>query len=571
MSLEDLVVLLRQDLSQTFRLRSAKGKRTEHKNFFRRLLGPILAIVVDIVIVWAIIAFGPLVWPFISGVLSSEGGLGLGATLFNALMLFSFLSSIMVSATTVGNSERMEYLMTMPISLRTLFLEKTLIIVLYNSFLWLIIGTPIFVGLSVVSPYPLAFISVPLFVTLMLVLISIGVGVGGLLGLAFSKLLASRRRLKQVGYAIMTSLGIIGGTLWYVSLYTDQSGGFFQFFINIAQMFGFSSNITPGYSMSVLTLGALISAPFSILDIASALVYAIVAVSLLYGTAVMSEEAHYSGWLTSGSKRTSKKNFSIGKREWDPQPLRWLTFNSTVSVSMWYNISSIKREARVFTQYLLGPVRYVIWLVIPVVGFGEGAFSFTGYIVLAALIPFATSYGLYFAGYETVYEGKNLMNLQLAATNMQDYVKGKALSAVPFSLGASIIVSVLIAVISPSLILYLPAIILCTAFLTLASGAVAANAAAMGGDFKAQRNITRQRGSGVQMPIRGWSVVRAQFIPMILGFVGVFAVVLIGIFVNPIFSYPAALGFALLCMVLYRHYSRSAGLKLAQIEATKYL
>ena len=45
---------------------------------------------------------------------------------------------------------------------------------------------------------------------------------------------------------------------------------------------------------------------------------------------------------------------------------------------------------------------------------GEVGFDFTSYLVVAALIPFATSYGLFFAGYETVYEGSNLMTLQLA-------------------------------------------------------------------------------------------------------------------------------------------------------------
>jgi hypothetical protein len=238
---------------------------------------------------------------------------------------------------------------------------------------------------------------------------------------------------------------------------------------------------------------------------------------------------------------------------------------------MWYNIASIRRDARVLTQYLLGPLRYVIWLVLPGFAFGTELGGFTGYLVIAALIPFATSYGLSFAGYETVYEGQNLMNLQLAATNMQDYVKGKAYSAVPFSLAGGILGSVLILFISPSIAVYLPAVVICLGFLTLASGAIAANAAAIGGDFKAQRRIERQRGGGVQMPIRGWSILRASFIPMILGFGGVIGIVLVGVFLNPLYSYIAVPLFAALCYVLFNRYSRSAGRKLATIEATKYL
>lgn len=569
--MNDLLVLLRQDLSQTFRLRGGKGKRTEQKHIIRRLIGPIAGVIVAVAIIWAIVILGPIIWPFVEEVLQAEGGLGLGATIFNALMLFGFLGSIMVSATTVGNSERMEYLMTMPIALRTLFLEKTIIIILYNSIIWLVIGTPIFIGFSIVSPYPFAFLSAPLFLILMLILVALGVSLGGLLGLIFSRILAGRRMLKQVGYAIMSSLGILAGTFWYISIYTDQSGEIFGFFFEIANMLGLSSNLTPGYAVSVLTLGTLIGAPFTFFDVIVPLIYAAIAFSLVYATALVSEEAHYSGWMASGSKRSSKVEVKIGERRWDPQPFKWLTFNNTVSVSLWYNIASIRREARVFTQYLIGPIRYIIWLILPVFIAGEEAFGFTSYFIVAALIPFATSYGLFFAGYETVYEGKNLMTLQLAATNMQDYVKGKALSAVPFSLAASIVMSVIIAIISPDLVIYLPAMVASIIFLTLASGAVAANAAAMGGDFKAERNITRQRGSAVRMPITGWSILRAQFLPMILGFAGVFAVLLVGIFLNPLLSYLAAPAFMAVCYIIYRNYSRSAGIKLAQIEATKYL
>ena len=122
MTLNDLWVLLRQDLTQTFRVSGAKGKRTEQRSALRRLLIPIGAILFAVVIIWGIVWVVPRFgWEIIDTLLTEN--IGLGASLFNVLLLFSFIGSIMVSATTVGNSSRMEYLMTMPLSLRTLFLE----------------------------------------------------------------------------------------------------------------------------------------------------------------------------------------------------------------------------------------------------------------------------------------------------------------------------------------------------------------------------------------------------------------------------------------------------------------
>jgi hypothetical protein len=465
----------------------------------------------------------------------------------------------------------MEYLMTMPISLRTLFLEKAIIVVFYNSMLWLVIGTPIFIGLGIVSPYPYALLSVPIFIVGMLVLVTLGVGIGGLLGLGASKVFAGRRLLKQIGYAVMSAIGIIGGTLWYASFYLNTNGTFFFDIFEIARNLGLASTLTPGHALSALAIGTLIGFPIRALDLVMPFIFTVLAIGILYANGVISEEAHYSGWLASESKRTSKKEVKITERQWDPQPMPLIKLNQTVSVSMWYNLASIRRDARVLTQYVLGPIRIVIWIVLPGFIMGDIGFDFTSYLIIAALIPFATSYGLFFAGYETVYEGKNIMNLQLAATNMQDYVKGKVFSAFPFSIVAGVIVSVIIAFISPVMIIYLPAMIAALGFLTLASGSIAANAAAMGGDFRAERNITRQRGSGVQMPIRGWSILRAQFVPMILGFGGVMGIIVVGVFLNPLYSYLLTPLFCGICYYLFRHYSHKAGVALATIEATEYL
>ena len=171
MTLNDVWVLLKQDLTQSFRVSGAKGKRTEQKSALRRLLLPIGAVLVVVVITLGIVWVVPLIgWEIVDTILTDN--IGMGSSLFNVLLLFSFIGSIMVSATTVGNSSRMEYLMTMPLALRTLFLEKTIIVILYSSTFFLVIGTPIFIGLSIVSNAPLALLSIPTFIVMMLIFIN---------------------------------------------------------------------------------------------------------------------------------------------------------------------------------------------------------------------------------------------------------------------------------------------------------------------------------------------------------------------------------------------------------------
>ena len=197
--------------------------------------------------------------------------------------------------------------------------------------------------------------------------------------------------------------------------------------------------------------------------------------------------------------------------------------------------------------------------------------GFLPYFGMSAMIPIAASYGLYFAGYETVYEGKNLMNLQLAATNLEDYVKGKIYSALPFSLAAGVLMSIVVVIISPSMWLYIGILPVIAVSTTMASGAISANAAALGGDFKAERSITRQRGASVQMPIKGWSILRAQLVPNMIGFIAVGVIIALGIVAGPLLSYAALPFYYLGCLGLTRHYARAAGRKLAQIEASQYL
>jgi hypothetical protein len=301
------------------------------------------------------------------------------------------------------------------------------------------------------------------------------------------------------------------------------------------------------------------------------LIFLLLALGFVNLNAYVSEMAHYSGWLASGSKRTSKTKTPIAHGTWNPQTFPRIKFNTTISVSIWYNLANIRREGRVLAQYLVGPVRFAIFLIFPMFTLGEELAFLSPFFIVYILVPFATSYGVYFAGYETVYEGRNLMNLQLSQLSMYDYVLGKVYSAVPFAVVASIVISVIASMLFPSLLIYIPAIILAAAFINLAAGGIAANAAAIGGDFRAERMITRQRGSAVQMPIRGWSMLRTHLLPYLIGFGGLSSIMGIGLFLNPLYSYAVLLVFGLLCIRIAKHYARSAGNKLSEIEASEYL
>ncbi len=571
MTLNDLWVLLKQDLTQSYRVSGAKGKRTEQKSVFRRLLAPIAAVVFGVIVVLGIVWLVPRIgWEVLDALLTEN--IGAGSSLFNVLLLFSFIGSIMFSATTVGNSARMEYLMTMPIALRTLFLEKTVILILYSSIFFLVIGTPIFIGLSIVSNAAFAFLSIPVFVGMMLVLSTLGVSIGGLLGLFFSRILAGRRRLKQIGWFLGTSLAVLGSALYYYFIFlSDGFADIFPVLFEIADALGFTSGISPGAATSSLTLGFLVGVPIIINDFFLAFFYGALSILLVNLNAYVSETAHYSGWLASGSKRTSKTKTPLVHDTWNPQIIPRFKFNTATSVSIWYNITNVRREGRVFAQYLMGPLRFVVLIIFGMFAGGDIIMGFTQFIVIAITVPFVISYAVSFVGYELVYEGRNLMNLQLAPLSMYDYVMGKVYSSAPFALIASVAVSIFVVIISPSLLVYLPVIIISAVLINQAAGGIAANAASIGGDFRAERMITRQRGASVQMPIRGWSILRAQLLPNILGFTGLSLILSIGFFLGPLFAYVTLLPFGLICVNISRHYARSAGNRLTQKEASDYL
>ncbi|NWF94745.1 MAG: hypothetical protein HXY34_01250 [Candidatus Thorarchaeota archaeon] len=570
--LEDLVLLLRLDVLQSFRVRGAKGSRTKQKSIVRRMTFVIAALVIAPAIAWMTVNVARVIgWGLFSEIIAAN--LGIGAALFNAILLFSFLGSIMLSATTVGNSKRMEYMLIMPLRMRVLFMEKAILITLYSSVFWLVFITPVFVGLSLVSTSPLALLSAPAFILLFLALLTIGTSAGGLLGLGFSRIVAGRRRLKQVGYFIGTSAAILGTFVYYYTFYSGEgSVVFFEWLFALAERLGFSSELTPGGIVSRVSLGVLVGYTFSAQEMLAGIIFWAIACALVYANGYVSEVAHYSGWLATESVRTSKKEVVVKHPTWEPRSIPGFRFNSTISVSIWYNITNIRREARVFANYLMGPLRYVVFLFIPVFGASGTRFQpFIPFLVVATIIPFVTAYGLYFAGYETVYEGKNIMNLQLAAANMSDYVKGKVYSAVPFASVASIAVTTLVVIIEPTLLVFAPLIVVAAVFTNLASGAIAANAAAIGGDFRAERMFLRQRGSAVQMPIRGWSILRAQMLPGVIGMAGLASMLLVGILIHPVAAYVVLVVYSLICWKSTNQNSYSAGLRLAQKEASEYL
>ena len=571
--LEDLLILLRHDLGGILRVRNVKGKRSEQRSAFKRIFRYVGAATFAVIVLWGILFMVQLLgWSFFQSAII--GGIDFGATIFNFLVIISFMGSIAVSVATVANSSKMEYLMCMPISLRTLFLEKSIVVIMYSSVFYLIIGIPIIIGLAISSTAPLAILSIPIFIVMLLGNVTLGVSLGGLSGLSISRFLAGRRRLKQIGWFLGTSAAIVFSTFYYYSIYASDGGftGIFAVLLDFARQIGLSSDFSPGGAMNAVTLRLIVGLPISLVDSFLAILFTLVSVLLIYANAVTSERAHYSGWLASGSKRSSKTEVKIAHTVWNPSDIPLLKMSTTTSVSMWYNTASVRREGRVLANYLVGPMRTVLFFFLFLLAPGGGLAGFAPFIIIYAMIPFAVSYGVYFAGYELVYEGKNLMNLQLAPASLTDYVKGKVFSAVPFTMIATGIASVLVLFVQPSLWLYIPAVFISSVFLTLASGGLASYSAATKGDFKAQRNITRQRGAAVQMPIRGmWAMARTHLIPNMIGFAGIGIVLGVGLFFNPLFSYLAVPLFALICVQIMRSYNEKAGRKLQTIEASEYL
>ncbi|MHA1136651.1 MAG: putative ABC transporter permease subunit [Candidatus Thorarchaeota archaeon] len=572
--ISDLFILLKHDLAGTIRIKNVEGKRSERRSTFRRYFRYVAAALFVVVILWGIVFMADLLgWEFFRAVIADN--IEFGSTIFNFIVIMSFMGSIAISVSTVANSSRMEYLMIMPITLKTLFLEKTIVIIFYNAMIYLIIGTPIVIGFAIASGSAIALLSIPIFIVMLLANVTLGVSLGGLIGLAISRFLAGRRRLKQIGWFFGTAAGILFGTFYYFSIMTSDGGGFSQIFsvlFDIARMVGLSSDFSPGGAMNAVSLRLIVGLPISITDILLAILFLIIPVFLIYANAHYSEAAHYSGWLASGSKRSSKEVIKIAHTTWNPSDYPLIKMSETTSTSMWYNTASVRREGRVLANYLVGPLRMVLFMFLFLLTPGGSFFGFTSFIIMYAMVPFAVSYGVYFAGYELVYEGKNLMNLQLAPASLTDYVKGKVFSAVPFTLIATSVASVIVVILQPSLWIYIPALIISNMFLTVAAGGIASYSAATGGDFKAERKISRQRGSAVQMPIRSmWAMARAHLLPNMIGFSGLGLMLALGMFFSPLYTYLAVPLFALICIQIMRSYIEKAGKKLQTIEATEYM
>ncbi len=498
---------------------------------------------------------------------------GGGAAIFNAILLLSFIGSIMVSSATVGNSAKMEYLLVAPIRARDIFLEKMIIVIINSSITWLILGIPIFLGLSLESSAPLAILSPVVFAALLLVLVMIGVSTGGLLGLVFAKILAGRRSLKQAGYFLLTALTIVFSGIWYYSFYFSENRYMVtDIFFRIADMIGLSAHTTPGYTVSAISLGVLVGMPFSLSDVLAVIVMCAAGVMLILVNAYVSEVAHYSGWLAHGSKRTSKETKKvIEHKTWAPKNVPLIKANNIVNVSYWFNITNVRREGRVFALYLLGPVRQTIFILMMAIFTAMEEPMISAMLFIMALVPFPIGYGLYFAGYELVFEGKNLMNLQLASANLLDYIRGKIYSAVPFTIGVATLISIILVVIVPTTVIYVPLLLIECIAIAVLSGAISANYAAIGGDFKAERFQVRGRRSVMRPPIHGRNFLKMMGTHFVLGYLGGVIVAVSAIFAGPLIGYAALLGYGLICWLLYRRYLARAGKELLKIEASDYL
>ncbi|MCK5266228.1 MAG: hypothetical protein KAR03_11530, partial [Candidatus Thorarchaeota archaeon] len=253
--IEDLLILLKHDLTGTVRIRNVKGQRSERKSVWSMYSRYFIAMGVAIVILWVILFMSDLLgWEFFQAVIIDN--IEFGSTIFNFIIIMSFMGSIAISVTTVGNSSRMEYLMTMPISLKTLFLEKTIVIIFYNAMLYLVIGTPIIIGFALASGSSIALFSIPIFIIMLLANVTLGVSLGGLIGLAIARFLAGRRRLKQVGWFLGTTVAILFSTFYYFSLFTSEDGfgQIFSVIFDFARILGLSSDFSPGGAMNAVSL-----------------------------------------------------------------------------------------------------------------------------------------------------------------------------------------------------------------------------------------------------------------------------------------------------------------------------
>jgi len=292
--IEDLLIMLRHDLTGTVRIRNVKGTRSEQRSVLRRYSRYIIALVVAIAILWGILFLSNLLgWEFFQAVLIDN--IQFGSTIFNFIVIMSFMGSIAISVTTVGNSSRMEYLMTMPISLKTLFLEKTIVIIFYNAMLYLVIGTPIVIGFALASGSSIALLSIPIFIIMLLANVTLGVSLGGLIGLAIARFLAGRRRLKQVGWFVGTTVAILISTFYYFSLFTSEDGfgQIFSLIFDFTEMLGLSSDISPGGAMNAVSLKLIVGLPIHITDILLAILFLIIPAFFIYANAHFSEAAHY--------------------------------------------------------------------------------------------------------------------------------------------------------------------------------------------------------------------------------------------------------------------------------------
>ncbi len=567
MGLRELIIMLKYDSKQFFRLRQVSGKREKAKGIQKNIILLILFSVIMFIIGYYTYTLFILLKP----IMNLKDFIPYLAILFNFVFIMSIIGYIMTSVTSVHNVERIEYLLAQPVSLKTIFTEKLLIYSFYGSFIYLLIGIPVYGALGAAYNLFATPIFVLYFIALQILLVLSGASIGGLFGIVIYKFLQGRRLLKQVLSGIATAIAILIGSLYYVFMYTDMGGqlfpGLLDSLLQVASNFGLSSNYSIGYAITNLLFMPFIGVPNLIELIIDIAIIIGLPSGLIYLNVSISERAHYSGWITIEKQKEKRVH---RKKEWNPHPIP-LIKDPVISVSAWYNIAMIRRESRVLVSYLMTPLRMAIFIFIPLFMGGEelNAFLIIPLIIFGIGI-FATSYANSFVGYELVYEGTNYLNILSSGVNLKKYIKGKIYSATPFSAAVGSIIGFILLILDISLITAVPIIIILSIIITITQGGISSYYASTDGNFKADRLLLKQRGANIQPPI-GF---KGAILQLIVG--GIITLTILGIeifliFTEILYAYLALPIIYIITKKISELYVSKASKRLSELEASDYL
>jgi len=562
--LRELIVMLRYDSKQYFRVKQISGERQKVEGTKKNLL-----VIVFFAFVMLIVGgFSYFILAKLS--LDIKQVIPLIGILFNFVFIMSIIGFIMTSVTSVHNVEKIEYLLVQPVSLKTIFAEKILLYGFYGSMLYFLIGLPIYTALAA-TYYPLLTPIFAIYFTIMTILVVIGgASIGGIFGLVIYKFLQGRRLLKQILSGLATAIAILIGSFYYVFIYSDTGNQFMPEILNsliqLSSTFGLSSKYTIGYAMSNLLFSPFIG-PDNILQIIfDIFLVFVLPLDLIYLNTAICEKAHYSGWITIGKRKEKKKT---KRTKWNPHLFPMIELDPVVSVSAWYNIAMIKRESSVFVSYLLMPIRLTIFMLLPLF-MGEEIGGLVIFLLIMIIYIFTSSYANSFAGYELVYEGKNFLNILSSGVDLRKYIKGKVYSAIPFSIIVGIIIGIICVILDFSLIPTLPIIIAMAIIITLVQGGVTSYYSSLYGNFKSDRLFLKQRGANIQPPI-GFKGIILRFLVSVTILLILLGTELILILYDIVYAYIGLVFILIIAKKISNRYIAKAARKISELETTDYL